>query len=224
MSTGMTVAFAALWVIVIVQGVLLLLLYRHFGLQAMSGHIAVENAALPVGQKAPPIPGVDRTGGPVTWVPRPEHMQLLLFAAPDCGPCIELLPHVDRLARAAARSRVLLEFTVVVSGDGDRLGPILEVVDDPAFHYLAEPGRRDGDDHVRGVYGVEATPFAFVIGANGRIVAKAIVSDIARVRDLIERSAIAGRDADVVNFLRDDPDVALAVIESPAGPVAATRL
>jgi hypothetical protein len=77
---------------------------------------------------------------------------------------------------------------------------------------------------VPGVYGVEATPFAFVIGANGRIVAKAIVSDVTRVRDLIERSAVAGRDASVVKFLRDDPDVALAVIESPAGPVAATRL
>ena len=99
MSTLFYVSYAALWLLLLTMGVLVLLLYRHFGVMSLGSLEGVQRDGLPIGSLAPPISGVTAAGQDTRWEPTRGQPQLLLFAAPDCEPCATVLPHVERLAR-----------------------------------------------------------------------------------------------------------------------------
>ena len=100
MSTLFYLSYVALWVLLLTIGVLVLLLYRHFGMMSLGTLEGVQRDGLPIGAVAPPISGVTAAGQDTGWQPQRGQPQLLLFAAPDCEPCATVLPHVERLARA----------------------------------------------------------------------------------------------------------------------------
>ena len=198
MSTIFYVSYAALWVLLLTMGVLVLLLYRHFGMMSLGTLEGVQRDGLPIGSVAPPIGGITAAGQDTRWEPRRDQPQLLLFAAPDCEPCATVLPHVERLARAVDGR---LGIAAVVPGPRDEVARFVERYR-PPFPCLAEDG---SGAFTR--YRVRVTPFGFVIGTDGRILAKGLCGDQNRLRALLEAA--------------DLPDVALA-LPTPTQPVRIT--
>ena len=178
MSTLFYVSYAALWLLLLTIGVLLLLLYRHFGIQALGTLEGVQRDGLPIGTAAPLISGVTADGRDQTWETRPGRPELLIFASPNCEPCADVLPHVDRLAVANART---LGVTAVVAGPQEIAANLVaQQQQPPTYVCLADDGSGAFDR-----YRVRVTPFAFVVGADGRILAKGLCSDATRLRNLL---------------------------------------
>jgi thiol-disulfide isomerase/thioredoxin len=137
----------------------------------------VQRDGLPIGSVASPISGVTAAGQDTRWEPTRGQPQLLLFAAPDCEPCATVLPHVERLARAVNGN---LGVAAVVPGPRDEVARFVERYR-PPFPCLAEDG---SGAFTR--YKVRVTPFGFVVGADGRVLAKGLCGDQARLRGLLE--------------------------------------
>ncbi|HEX5498515.1 MAG TPA: hypothetical protein VFX03_04775, partial [Thermomicrobiales bacterium] len=106
MSGLLLVSYLALWALVVVMALLLLLLYRHFGMMSLGTLEGVQRDGLSVGAAAPTIGGVTAAGTDTSWNPKVGEPQLLMFVAPDCEPCGIILPFVDRLSRSGAGVRV----------------------------------------------------------------------------------------------------------------------
>ena len=176
MSTPFYVSYVALWLLLLAMGVLVLLLYRHFGLMALGTLEGGQRDGLPVGAVAPPISGVTAAGEEATWEPRREQPQLLLFAAPDCEGCAKVLPAVNRLAATNGRG---VGVTALVPGRPEEAARLAAKFA-PRFPCLAEDGRGAFER-----YRVRVSPFAFVVGGDGRVLAKGLCSDEGRLRDLL---------------------------------------
>jgi thiol-disulfide isomerase/thioredoxin len=198
MSTLFYVSYAALWILLLTLSVLVLLLYRHFGMMSLGTLEGVQRDGLPIGSVAPPISGVTAAGQDTAWEPKTGQPQLLLFAAPDCEPCATVLPHVERLARALNGG---LGIAAVVPGPKDEVARFVERYR-PSFPCLADDG-----SGAFARYRVRVTPFGFVVGADGRVLAKGLCSDRVRLRGLLEAA--------------DMRDIALA-LPTPTQPVLIT--
>jgi thiol-disulfide isomerase/thioredoxin len=194
-------------VLLLTIGVLVLLLYRHFGMMSLGTLEGVQRDGLPIGSVAPGISGVTAAGQDTSWQPRRGQPQLLLFAAPDCEPCATVLPHVDRLARAVNGD---LGIAAVVPGPSDEVARFVERYR-PPFPCLAEDG---SGAFTR--YRVRVTPFGFVVGADGRVLAKGLCGDQVRLRALLEA-------ADLGDLAQSVPAAAQPVKITPRNQAPAGR-
>ncbi|MDQ3986050.1 MAG: TlpA family protein disulfide reductase [Actinomycetota bacterium] len=176
MSTAFYVSYAALWVLVIVQGMLLLLVYRHFGMMTLGTMEGVQRDGLGIGDTAPSIYGASSDGSETVWESRGDRPALVVFAATDCEPCSVVMPVVDRVARA--RSGSLRVLTVVP-------GPADSVQSAVAQYGLSSDCLGEDGSGVFDAYRVRVTPFAFVIGEDGVVRAKGLCSDPLMLRDLL---------------------------------------
>lgn len=207
MSTLFYVSYVALWLLLLTMGVLVLLLYRHFGMMSLGTLEGVQRDGLPIGAVAPPITGVSVAGQTSTWEARRGQPQLLLFAAPDCEPCATVLPHVERLARSVNGDLGIL---AVVPGPRNEVARFAERYQ-PPFPCLAEDG---SGAFTR--YRVRVTPFGFIVGADGRILAKGLCGDQSRLRGLLEA-------ADLGDIAQALPSRAQAVQITPRQPERGER-
>lgn len=194
MSVIFYVSYIGLWLLVLFEGVLLLLVYRHFGLMALGTADGVNRDGLPIGEVAPTFSGVTSQGEDVAWVVRPNRPHLLLFASPDCEPCARILPYLNQLSGA----NVQIDTTVVVPGRPEAATRLVEKFAS-TYPCLAEDGSGAFNR-----YRVRVTPFAFVVGGDGRILAKGLCSDPARLRSLLLTGGL---------------DSAAAILDQAAHPV-----
>jgi len=181
MSAVFWVSYGALWLLVLVMGVLLLLLYRHFGMMSLGTLEGVQRDGLPVGSEAPPIGGITAAGNDEGWEPRRGRSELLVFASPDCEPCKTVMPAVNRLATAAGDE---LGVTAVVPGPRESVERLVAQYD-PPYLCFAEDGSGAFNR-----FRVRVTPFAFVVGADGRVLAKGLCNDPARLRELLSAGGL----------------------------------
>lgn len=181
-STIFYVSYVALWLLLLAIGALLLLLYRHFGVMSLGTLEGVQRDGLPVGAAAPPLGGVTSGGEEAGWEPRRGGLDLLLFVSPDCGPCETLLPIVNRLASDPAAQR--LGVTAIVPGPRETVARLDEKYG-PTYRSFAEDG-----SGAFSRFRVRVTPFAFVVGADGRVLAKGLCSDSERLRALLDAAGV----------------------------------
>lgn len=182
MTTLFYLSYAAMWLLLLAQGLLLLLLYRHFGLITLGTEEGVQRDGLPVGELAPAIRGTTAEGTTVGWHPRPGHAELVLFATPDCAPCAQVMPAVGALHR----HNPSLGIAVIVPGRDRGIARFVEKFR-PSFPCFADERRQSFDG-----YRVRVTPFAFVIGADGRIRAKGLCGTPSRLRTLLASAGVDG--------------------------------
>jgi len=165
------VSFIVLWVIVILEGVLILLLYRQLGILYLGTASGVSRDGLAVGAKAPDFSLPTADGRTVSLNSLRGRNVLLLFGSTHCEPCRRLLPGLEEFAGREGR-----DFQVLWLNQGT-------MEDTQAF--LAETGSpltmltfREGlnDD-----YRVRVTPFLFMIDGNGVIKAKGLANTKAQV-------------------------------------------
>ena len=207
MPTLFYVSYAALWLLLLTIGVLVLLLYRHFGMMSLGTLEGVQRDGLPIGSIAPPISGVTAAGQDTGWEPKRGQPQLLLFVAPDCEPCAVVLPHVERLAQSVNGR---LGIAAVVPGPRAEVARFVERYR-PPFPCLADDG---SGAFTR--YRVRVTPFGFVVGSDGRVLAKGLCGDQVRLRGLLEA-------ADLPDIARALPAVSQPVQITPRHPAPGGR-
>lgn len=171
-------SYVVLWILLLGVSVLVLLLYRHFGLMAMDSLPGVQRDGLPVGEEAPEIDVITPEGRLVHVTPGESAPTLLLFAAPHCAPCKEVAPYVSRL-HALSAVRHGLDVVVIARGGADVATTLSESFggSTPAF---GDNGNGFFDD-----YRVRVTPFAFVVDLERRVRAKGLCGDARRLRELL---------------------------------------
>jgi methylamine dehydrogenase accessory protein MauD len=206
LSSIFYVSYVALWILLLLVATLLLLVYRHFGLMTLGTLEGVQRDGLAVGEEVPEIHGVTGDGTQIVWAPEPGHPSLVLFAAPDCAPCETVMPFVDDLGLAAVRGDVDLRVVSVSAGAVDTAVRFIEKYN-PSFLALAEDGSGAFER-----YRVRVSPFAFVVGEDGRVRSKGLCSDANRLHGLL---VAAGEDGSAA-FLESDSKEATTV--GAAGP------
>ena len=181
MSTAFYISYGALWVLVVVLTVLLLLVYRHFGMMTLGTMEGVQRDGLPIGEKAPSIYGIREKGTETNWQPPSDRSSVIIFASPDCEPCSVVLPAANRLS---SMRKADLSVLAVVPGPVESA---VRMADQYRLEFdcIAEDGSGAFEK-----YRVRVTPFAFVVGADGLVRAKGLCSDPMMLRDLLEAAGL----------------------------------
>ena len=116
--------------------------------------------------------------------PIENQQTLLVFVQPGCGPCTSIVPELNRLHK-------LGELKVVAVSNSDLAG---------AKKWVAESAARlpvliQTTKHaISRQYQAIATPFAFLIGQDGLVVSKGIVTKIRHIRYVLDGSSAGPRE------------------------------
>ena len=168
-----TASNVILWAVAFLLGFLLLgalralarLTWRLDQLEATSVTRAGRGGLKP-GSKAPEFTLPSAAGGEVSLRDYSGRQLLLVFSQPNCAPCHAVVPALNKLHQKDG-----MDVVVICNGD-----------DAAVRQWTAEVGARFpvlGQEHwkVSKKYEVFATPFGFVIGADGMIRAKGVTSN-----------------------------------------------
>jgi hypothetical protein len=185
MSTAFYVSYGVLWVLVVVLAVLLLLVYRHFGMMALGTIQGVQRDGIPVGDDAPDITATTPAGRELVLKPGSSGPAFIVFASPDCEPCSVVLPYLNHFVGRDSAPE-LLTLVPGPPSTAEHMSDELRLL----YECYAEDGSGAFD-----AYRVRVTPFAFVVGSDGRVLSKGLCSEPVMVRDLL---AAAGLDERVV--------------------------
>lgn len=191
MPTAFYVSYVMLWVFMVFIAVLVLLIYRHFGIIEMGSYEGVQRDGLALGERGMEFSGVTAAGQDMTIEPAKGRNRFLLFAHPDCGPCAHIMPFANHLGQAVADGALDLELISVVSGPKAEVERMVEKYN-PTFLALAEDGSGVFDH-----YKVRVTPFAFVVGGDGRVLAKGLCNDAVRMRDMLDAAGLPKAAAEI---------------------------
>lgn len=177
MSNIFYVSYIAMWALLLIEGLLLLLVYRHFGLAALGTVEGIQRDGLPVGEHVLPFEGVTAKGESINWIPQAGRSYLLAFVSPDCGPCERIIPSLLQLATFYNR----IEVVFVVTGQRSLVTKLENKFGLPSsITCLAEEESPIHED-----YRVRITPFAFMVGGDGRIRAKGLCDTIEKLQALL---------------------------------------
>jgi thiol-disulfide isomerase/thioredoxin len=134
----------------------------------------VQRDGLKLGERAVPIEGVTPQGEDIQWFPKPGYSYLLAFVSPNCGPCERILPSI-----ATLNSDV--QVILIVAGSRALVTELQIKFRLPSSVIcLAEEEERVYED-----YRVRVTPFAFMIGEDGRIRAKGLCDTAEKLQALL---------------------------------------
>jgi hypothetical protein len=182
------VSYGVLWLVLAVLVVLVMLLYRQFGLMIMPGGRRISYGGLDVGARAPVLPLRlhDRTEIAYDWtvaIPgRQAHeATLALFAMPGCPLC-------DQLATDEATALLTQNFP-----------SILLTQNFPSIQFLWIEGKQQQDHAVSGGWAmalsreggahhmmeIPGTPFVYLVSDDARILGKGLVNHPSDIDTLI---------------------------------------
>lgn len=176
------VSYAAMWILLLILSILVLLIYRHFGLLQLGTVEGVQRDGLDVGESAPSVRGVTAQGNSIEWVPQPAHTYLLTFVSATCEPCAKILPSILQFAALTNEAEVIL----IVDGSRERTVQLIEKFHPPSSVLcIAEKGSITSL-----AYKVRVAPFAFLIGKDGRIYGKSLCDTVVRLQYLLETGGL----------------------------------
>lgn len=162
MSILATTSHLALWVLVILQGLILLGLTRTvYRLQQSGGgggHSSPSDSERLVGQRAPEFVAVDVLGQPVASSDLWGKLTALLFVSPLCSTCAVTLDELQGL-----KAKVNGNVVVVCLADTEQCRSVAE------DYQLSVPVVADPDERITKLYDVNATPTAVLVGKGGRV-------------------------------------------------------
>jgi len=185
MSSGWQLLVIALWLVVIVQGGLILLLYRQFGLDYLGRSEARSRDGLPLRSAAPSWELLDENGVVQSSTALRGDPLLLVFADLSCPPCRKLLPELEEFA--TQHPGIIVK--IVGSSDAEDNRQMIERYT-PSISVLTQIGTEVSD-----LYRVTATPFLYLIDEAGEIREKGIVNFRAQIEEkLMALKARAGEE------------------------------
>jgi len=161
------ISYIVLWVLVLGLGLLVILLYRQFGLMYLGTAEGVSRDGLEKGTRAPDFALTDQHGTAHKLSSYRGQPVLLLFGSPHCSPCRTLLPQLQDWSMARRDVKVLWlnaasreESLKFVSDTGTGL-PVLPF---PPENNIMER------------FKVRVTPFMFMLDEQGVVRAKGLVN------------------------------------------------
>jgi methylamine dehydrogenase accessory protein MauD len=176
------VSHIALWIVVLIQGIVLIALLRQIGLL----HLRLQpigarttNVGPEIGETLPRTQVEDFFGRAIE-IAEPGRPQLLLFIAPDCDVCGDLMLAMKAIARQEANR---LGFVVLTSSEDKDLNT--SYVNRHGLHNIPFVA----SSAVGGRFGVLGFPYAVLADERGIVRSKGIVNHIEHVESLIESLA-----------------------------------
>jgi hypothetical protein len=167
-STAFWFSYALLWLVVVIFGLLIILMYRQFGLAFMRPVERAGMQGLDVGSKAPSFALTDARQREITIdFPRDADVEstLLIFGLPTCQICSGLAKGLASLPRDWPGVRF-------VWVDGFAIPPgHLEI--GAGSGWIA--GTQSGDP-VHTQWAVSTVPFCFIVDEKGRIASKQLLN------------------------------------------------
>jgi hypothetical protein len=172
-------SYALLWILIlVVAGMLAGLIYVVADLIRRVGPDrgpVVPNDGLKIGSRAPMLGGAEvRTGRAVQLSDYDGRSVAVVFLSPTCKPCVELVPHLNEMAKYQRNVPILV---VVLQGHG--------------FDYAHALTDRilllgDAEGKLQAAWEVERTPLTYVINADGTVRMKSVSNDLLDLEDTLD--------------------------------------
>lgn len=183
MSKPQIISFILLWIIILVEGNLLFLLYRHVGLL-----YTPKPKGLPIGTKAPVFTAMSSRGMPAPLVSLlSARYNVLIFGSPGCPPCHALL--ASQAIRELITAQSIPAYFALQTHEAAGSIAALSGDSGTAFEVISVEGNTFID------YAVSATPFAYVIDHAGTIRARGQVSEPQLLIDLWHQAATESQES-----------------------------
>jgi peroxiredoxin len=161
MSVPFVLSYVALWILVVLQGLVLLGLARVVHRLQQDGD-AFATAPLDSerlgGQEAPRISGTDVFGAPVDSADFAGRLAAVLFVSPSCSSCTVTLDELHAL-----EGKVEGNLLLVCHGDTEECQRLAR------DYHITLPVMADVDQQIGKRYDVAGVPTAVLIGRSGRI-------------------------------------------------------
>jgi len=158
-------------------------LERRSGSSVALAQSHIERDGLPPGTRAPLFELPDIAGGTVSLAGFLHRQVLLVFSDPQCGPCDEVAPHLVRLHSEQSGHGL----SIVMIGRGDR-NENRRKAEQHGFEFPVAVQRRW---EISMLYGIFATPVAFLIGEDGVITQK-VARGVDEILALVPDGVAAG--------------------------------
>ncbi len=179
-------ALIALWVVVILMGLLLAGALRQIGLfQLRLGDdlgALITEIGLDRGTQGPDFEAIDATTGDrVRLSDLSERPRLIVFVTPTCLACQQLAPHLNEVLDTRKDE---FDFIVVCTGDESACR---------AFAHAARLAPRlliDESTKASEAYGIKLTPFAYVLDSKGRVLIRGIANNWLGFEALMEQEGV----------------------------------
>lgn len=175
-------SYVLLWAVVIVQTVLLLGALRQLGLiQLRIGSdpgILITAEGIPRGAMAPDFEAQLAASG--TTVRRSEFLDrrlLLVFLSPSCVSCKQLIPHLNAIHKEYSKD---VDILAVCNGSRRACADFARVF------RIGPPVVADLSNGIAASFGINATPFAFLLDADGRVLIRGIANDWTQLERMLE--------------------------------------
>jgi hypothetical protein len=177
MSRLFLISYTVLWLLVVSEAVLLLLIYRQVGLALLGGRARVGLGGLPVGAQAPPIEvAVGSHREAIRWTGGGgRHGWVVIFALPGCPMCLDISEGLSSFIQRRKSDFRILWLEREMRG----ILPLLPPHDDDWISATCDEGPFESFD-------VRAAPFVFVIGEDGKVLARDLVGDLKALEQLTE--------------------------------------
>ncbi len=169
--TALVTAVALLWALALILTVLVVLLYRQFGLLYIGSRARLALTGLAVGEKVPRVAHLQMAGRPLDWTWNSGiagRGTIVIFGTPSCSLCAKLTPQLNTFADKWAH---VIDLIFIERGPLPA-GPTHDPGNRTQWMYAIDPA---GDLHDR--FDIEATPYAFVVGESRHVIAKGIVNN-----------------------------------------------
>jgi methylamine dehydrogenase accessory protein MauD len=179
-------ALVALWVVVILIGLLLAGALRQIGLfQLRLGDdlgALITDIGLDRGAQGPDFEVIDaKTGDRVRLSELPVRPRFLVFVTPTCLACQQLAPHLNEVMKTRKQE---FDFVVVCTGDESACRAF-------AHAYRLEPTFLiDESTHASEAYDVKMTPFAYVLDDQRRVLIRGIANNWLGFEALMEQEGV----------------------------------
>jgi len=135
----------------------------------------IPNDGLEIGVPAPALMAPDaRNGATVSVVKMDDRPTVVTFLSPSCRPCVELVPHLNRVAERERRTHFV---AVVQGGQG--------------FEYASGLAKRitvipDTGGELTRMYQVNRTPLVYVVDRESKIAMRAVPNTVLDLDHILE--------------------------------------
>ncbi len=170
-----SISYVALWIIVITQGIALVLVFRSVGTVFLASREGIYRDGLQIGTKAPLFRayehGEERSLGDYVgkWL-------VLVFAAPACQICLNLIPGLEILREDLGKEAEVL----ILLRAGDEVAADYRQITNTTMPVLAIGQRGVAEQWL-----VRVSPFAHILDPSGVIKAKGLVNTVENVTHLL---------------------------------------
>lgn len=166
--SGILVSQVALWIMCAINLILILVIYRQFGLAAMSTAVGHNNDGVSIGKPAPALLLHRSEQSELSEVSLDGSWSIVFFGTTVCMPCIEAMNLLDQAMPDLEACGV----RVIAALDGSAE----DVAAFAADHSYRFSVYADDDAIAGGAWEVRVTPFALLVDPGGIVRAKALTS------------------------------------------------